>query len=154
MFTGDGSGYFLYPVLHQAGFASQAESRHRDDGMKLRGAYITAVARCCPPGNKPTPREIRNCSSFLDRELAILSNVKVIVALGRIAFDGYLNYLARRGHKIRKNAYRFGHGASHRMPDGRILLASYHPSQQNTLTGKLSKKMLLEVFRKAARLAK
>ncbi len=153
MFTGDGSGYFLYPVLHEAGFASQAESRNRNDGMRLRAAYITAVARCCPPGNKPTPREIANCSSFLDRELAILRNVKVVVALGRIAFDGYLNHLARQGAKIRKSDYKFGHGVHYKMPDGRILLASYHPSQQNTLTGRLTRKMLLAVFRKARRLA-
>src|SRR5438270_6282284 len=92
-FTGDGSGYFMYPVLHSAGFASQATATHRGDGLELRDAYITAVVRCAPPLNKPSPEEISNCAAFLDRELAGLRSVKIVVTLGRIAFDGYLNYL-------------------------------------------------------------
>jgi uracil-DNA glycosylase family 4 len=154
MFTGDGSGNFLYPVLHRAGFASQAESKHRDDGLRLSDAYITAVVRCAPPGNKPAPEEIANCSRFLDRELGGLKNVRVVVALGRIAFDGYLNHLKRRGLLSSKNGYAFAHGGRYGLPEGRILLASYHPSQQNTQTGKLTQRMLQKIFHQAARLAR
>ena len=154
MFTGDGSGNFLYPVLHRAGFASQAESKHRDDGLRLSDAYITAVVRCAPPGNKPAPEEIANCSRFLDRELGGLKNVRVVVALGRIAFDGYLNHLKRRGLLSSKNGYAFAHGGRYRIPEGRILLASYHPSQQNTQTGKLTQRMFQKIFLQAARLAR
>ena len=95
-FTGDGSGYFMYPVLHKVGFASQPNATHKGDGLKLKDAYITAVARCAPPGNKPSPEELANCSEFLDRELEGLKKVKVILVLGKIAFDGYLNYLKDR----------------------------------------------------------
>ncbi|HXZ28536.1 MAG TPA: uracil-DNA glycosylase [Terriglobales bacterium] len=151
MFTGDGSGYFLYPVLHEAGFASHAGGGHANDGLKLRGAYITAAARCAPPANKPTRRELANCSSYLDRELALLKQVRVVVALGKIAFDAYLDHLKRRGLIASRSGYVFRHGASYPLPDGRILLASFHPSQQNTNTGKLTRKMFLEIFREAAR---
>lgn len=153
VFTGDGSGYFMYPVLHRAGFANQAESRHRGDGLKLRGAYITAAVRCAPPGNKPLPAETANCSAFLDRELALLRHMRVVVALGRIAFDAYLAHLKRRGLLKSKNGYVFGHGARYRTPDGRVLLCSYHPSLQNTNTGKLTEKMFLKVFEEARKLA-
>jgi uracil-DNA glycosylase len=152
-FTGDGSGYFMYPVLHRAGFANQAKATHRGDGLKLTGAYITAAVRCAPPANKPTPQEIASCSAFLDRELAGLKEVKVVVALGRIGFDAYLNYLRRRGVIGSKGGYVFGHGVKYRLPDGRILLASYHPSMQNTNTGKLTDQMFHEVFKEARRLA-
>jgi len=154
MFTGDGSGNFLYPVLYESGFASQPTSIARDDGQRLRRAYITAVVRCAPPGNKPSPQELKNCSSFLDRELAGLKKVRVVVTLGKVAFDGYLNYLQRQGTIRRKQSFRFAHGARYRLPGGITLLASYHPSQQNTLTGKLTKKMLRRIFDEAARLAK
>jgi len=152
-FTGDGSGNFMYPVLHDAGFASQPTGTHKGDGLMLRDGYITAVVRCAPPGNKPTPQELGNCTSFLDRELAGLKHVKVIVALGKIAFDGYLAHLKRRGLVERKSAYVFAHGAEFRMPDGRTLIAAYHPSLQNTNTGKLTRAMLLRVFERASRLA-
>lgn len=151
-FTGDGSGYFMYPVLHRAGFASQATATHRDDGLQLKDAYITAAVRCAPPQNKPTPAEIANCSTFLDREMAALKNVKVVVALGRIGFDAYLNYLKRAGLLASKASFKFGHGAHYELPDGRILLCSYHPSLQNTNTGKLTEKMFLEIFKKARKL--
>ena len=151
-FTGDGSGYFMYPVLHKAGFASQPTATHRDDGLSLKDAYITAAVRCAPPQNKPTPKEIANCSIFLDREMQVLKNVRIVVALGRIGFEAYLNYLKRRGLLLTKAGIEFAHGAHYQMPDGRILLCSYHPSQQNTQTGKLTEKMFLEVFRKARRL--
>lgn len=152
-FTGDGSGNFMYPVLHRTGFASQPNATHRDDGMVLRGAYITAVARCAPPANKPLPQEIANCSEFLDRELALLKKVKVVVALGRIGFDGYLNHLKRQGLLPSRTPYAFGHGVKYKMPDGRWLLASFHPSLQNTNTGRLTETMFEQVFREARRLA-
>lgn len=152
-FTGDGSGYFMYPVLHRAGFASQPNATHMGDGLELRDLYITAAVRCAPPQNKPTPVEIRNCSGFLDREIAGLKNVRVVVALGKIGFDAYLDYLKRRGLLTSKAQFAFAHAACYEMPDGRILLASYHPSLQNTNTGKLTEKMFLEVFKKARLLA-
>ena len=153
-FTGDGSGYFMYPVLFKAGFASQATATHRDDGMKLTGAYITSVGRCAPPGNKPTPQELSNCSPFLDRELDGLKQVKVVVALGKIAFDGYLRYLKRRSLASRTNQYVFGHGVKYKLPDGKVLMASYHPSMQNTNTGKLTEKMFLKIFQEAGKISK
>lgn len=151
-FTGDGSGNFLYPVLHKAGFASQPTATHREDGLRLLDAYITAAVRCAPPDNKPFPEEIANCARHLDREFAVLTNVKVVVVLGKIAFDAYLNYLKRRGDLKRKTGFIFGHGEAYPLPGGRTLLCSYHPSLQNTLTGKLTEKMFLDVFRKARRI--
>src|ERR1700758_4932423 len=152
-FTGDASGNFMYPVLHETGFANQPSATDRNDGLKLKDLYITAALRCAPPDNKPLPTELFACSSFLDRELAGLENVKVVVALGKIAFDAYLNYLKRRGLLKEKKDYVFGHGARYQMPDGKVLLASYHPSNQNTQTGKLTRKMFVEIFQEAARLA-
>ena len=153
-FTGDSSGYFMYPVLYKTGFANQAEATHLGDGLTLLDAYITAAVRCAPPDNKPTPLEIANCAPYLDREIDGLKNLKVIVALGRIGFDAYLNYLKRHGLLKTKAAYVFAHGARYDMPNGTILLASYHPSNQNTQTGKLTKKMFTDIFLEAARLAK
>lgn len=153
MFTGDGSGNFLYPVLHQAGFASQPHAKDRDDGLRLRDAYITAAVRCAPPGNKPLPVELARCAPFLEREVAGLKDVRVVVALGKVAFDSYLKLLKRRGTIANCNGLRFAHGARYPLPDGKTLLASYHPSQQNTNTGKLTRKMFLKIFREAARLA-
>jgi uracil-DNA glycosylase len=149
-FTGDGSGNFMYPVLHKAGFASQPSATHREDGMRLRDAYITAAVRCAPPENKPTPQEIATCAQYLDREFAALTRVKVVVVLGKIAFDAYLNYLKRRGDLKQKSGFIFGHGETYQLPGGRTLLCSYHPSLQNTLTGKLTEKMFFEVFKQAA----
>ncbi len=151
-FTGDASGKFMYPVLHEVGFASQPNADSRDDGMKLTNLYITAAVRCAPPDNKPSPSELAACSTFLDRELAGLEKVKVVVALGKIGFDAYLNYVRRRGLIESRKAYVFRHGASYAMPDGKILLASYHPSNQNTATGKLTREMFLEIFQHAAKL--
>lgn len=151
-FTGDGSGYFMYPVLHKAGFASQPTATHRGDGLHLTDAYITAAVRCAPPQNKPTPDELANCAIFLDREIATLRKVKIVVALGKIGFDAYLSHLKRRGLAVSKASILFNHAAHYPMPDGRTLLCSYHPSQQNTQTGKLTEKMFLEVFMKARRL--
>lgn len=151
-FTGDGSGHFLYRVLHRAGFASQPTATHRDDGLKLRDAYITAAVRCAPPQNKPTPKEIARCAPFLDREFAALGEARVVVALGKIAFDAYLNYLKRLGTLQSKSGLVFAHGAQYHLPDGHILLCAYHPSLQNTNTGKLTEKMLLDVFKTARKL--
>jgi len=151
-FTGDASGNFMYPVLHETGFANQPTATACGDGLILTNLYITAAARCAPPDNKPLPEELANCAQFLERELEGLKNLRVIVALGRIGFDSYLNYLKREKLIAGKRDYEFRHGAEYRMPDGRILLASYHPSNQNTQTGKLTRAMFVEIFRKARRL--
>ena len=151
-FTGDGSGDFMYPVLYKAGFASQPLATSSNDGMKLHDAYITSAVRCAPPDNKPLPQEIKNCAEYLDRELALLKNVKVVVALGRIGFDAYLNHLRRKGLIKSRALYVFGHMRHYAMPDGRVLLASFHPSLQNTNTGKLTEAMFLDVFRLARKL--
>ncbi|MGA8110629.1 MAG: uracil-DNA glycosylase [Acidobacteriaceae bacterium] len=152
-FTGDGSGDFLYPLLHEAGFASQAESRHRDDGMVLKDAWITAVVRCAPPGNKPLPEEMANCAPYLDEEIAALGEVRAIVCLGRIGFDGVVAHLLRTGQVERRGELVFGHGVEYAIPGGRWLMASYHPSLQNTNTGKLTGAMMLRVFQRARKLA-
>ncbi len=152
-FTGDGSGDFLYPVLHAAGLASQAQATARDDGMKLTGLWITSVGRCAPPGNKPTPGELRNCAPWLDAEMGLLTELRVVVCLGRIAFDGLLGHEARMGHTIRRSEYVFAHGAETRLPSGLIAIASYHPSLQNTNTGRLTREMLLTVFERARKAA-
>jgi uracil-DNA glycosylase family 4 len=151
MFTGDRSGDFLYRSLHKAGFASQPDSRSAQDGLQLSDAWITAAAHCAPPDNKPTPPELRNCRPFLERELEILTNVQVVVALGKIAFDTYLSALKSRGAIERISDFRFGHGALHNVLRP-VLLGSYHPSQQNTSTGKLTQSMLDDVFVHAAQL--
>jgi uracil-DNA glycosylase family 4 len=152
-FTGDASGKFMYPVLHETGFASLPFAIGRDDGLVLKDLYITAAARCAPPDNKPLPLELANCAPYLDRELECLKNLKVIVALGKIAFDAYLNYLKRRGEVPGRKTYIFKHGASYKMSDGRTLIASYHPSNQNTQTGKLTRPMFVSIFKEAARIA-
>jgi uracil-DNA glycosylase family 4 len=154
MFTGDKSGDWLYRVLHKAGFASQPTAMHRDDGLTLHDIYITAAAHCAPPDNKPTPDEIRNCRPYFERELGLLANVKVVVALGKIAFDTYLDVLKARGEIASRAPFVFGHDAVYQMGPGKpALIGCYHPSQQNTSTGKLTEKMLLDVFRRAKRLA-
>jgi uracil-DNA glycosylase len=152
-FTGDASGNFMYPVLYEVGFASQPTATDRNDGLTLKNLYITAAVRCAPPDNKPTLQELSACAPFLDREIAGLKNARVVVALGKIGFDAYLNFLKRRGVLVSKKGYLFKHGASYRTPDGKVLLASYHPSNQNTQTGKLTRKMFLKIFQEAARLA-
>ena len=154
MFTGDRSGDILYRVLHRTGFASQPVSYSRDDGMQLHGAYITAACHCAPPGNKPTPDEIRNCRPFFERELELLTDLKVVVALGKIAFDNYLDVLKSRGAIASRAPFQFGHDRQFRTGAGQpVLVSSYHPSQQNTSTGKLTEKMLTDVFRRARKLA-
>jgi uracil-DNA glycosylase family 4 len=152
MFTGDSSGDFLYKILFDAGFASQPESKSRDDGLKLTDAYISAAVRCAPPDNKPTVEEIRTCRPYLERELALLKNVQVNVALGRLAFDVYLGILRDQGKIERRSGFVFAHNAEHRTGEGQpLLISSYHPSQQNTSTGKLTESMLRAVFQRARR---
>ncbi len=153
MFTGDGSGDFLFPVLHEAGFASQPNSVSRDDGMKLTSLWICAVVRCAPPANKPTPAEQHNCATWLDEELRLLSNLRVVVCLGRIAFDGLLAHMQRTGQLTSRSGYLFAHGAEYTLPGGLTVIASYHPSLQNTNTGKLTRPMFLSVFHRARQLA-
>jgi uracil-DNA glycosylase family 4 len=150
MFTGDRSGEWLYRALYQTGFASRAASTARDDGLKLKGAYITAAARCAPPDNKPAREELLNCRPYLERELDLLKRVRVVVALGKIAFDQYLEVLKSRGIIHSRAPFAFGHNRRFATAPGQpVLVSSYHPSQQNTSTGKLTEEMLLEVFRTA-----
>lgn len=152
-FTGDGSGDFMYPVLHELGFANKSRAIGRDDGLKLRDAWIASVVRCAPPGDRPLPEEIRNCREHLAHELAALSRVRVVVSLGKIAFDGYLAHLLHAGVIRSRAAYRFAHGAEFRMPHGIDLLATYHPSLRNTNTGRLNRAMFARVFGRARELA-
>ena len=155
MFTGDRSGEMLYKVLHRTGFATQAGSVSRDDGLELRDLYITAAAHCAPPGNKPTPDELRNCRPFLERELVLLVNLEVVVALGKIAFDIYLDILKSQGKIASRAPYVFGHDEMYRKGPGEpVLISSYHPSQQNTSTGKLTEAMLKAVFVRASKIIK
>lgn len=152
-FTGDASGNFMYPVLHETGFANQSSATDRNDGLRLTGLYITAAARCAPPDNKPLPEELANCAQYLDRELDGLKKVKVVVVLGKIAFDAYVRFLQRRRLLESKKDLIFRHGAKYQMADGRLLLASYHPSNQNTQTGKLTRQMFVRIFKDAAKFA-
>jgi len=145
MFTGDSSGDWLARAMHVTGFASMPTSRNKDDGLVLRGAYITAAVRCAPPDNKPLPSELANCSQYLVSELQLLKNVKVVLALGKIGFDAYCKVVGTRG-------LAFGHGARYDA-GGKVLLASYHPSRQNTNTGKLTWRMWIRIFRTAKALA-
>ncbi len=152
MFTGDRAGDFLYRALHHTGFASQSASYARNDGLRLIDAYITAAARCAPPGNRPTPAEIKACRPYLAREMDLLKNVKVVVALGRLAFDSYLSVLRERGLIRSRSDFKFGHNREHRTGPGQpLLISSYHPSQQNTSTGRLTQRMLRDVFNRAKR---
>jgi uracil-DNA glycosylase family 4 len=152
-FTGDGSGDFLFPTLYETGFASQPKAVSRDDGMKLTGVWINSVVRCAPPANKPTPEELRTCAPWLDEEIRLLKNLRVVICLGKIAFDGFLAHQLRAGQIAARTGFTFRHGAEYALPGGFILMASYHPSLQNTNTGKLTRPMFLEIFRRARQLA-
>jgi uracil-DNA glycosylase family 4 len=154
MFTGDRSGDFLYPQLYRAGFASQRTAISREDDLTLINAYIGAVARCAPPDNKPTPSEINNCLPYLEAELDILMP-RAVLALGQIAWTNYLRGLAKRKLITRVSDYKFSHGASYQLPNGLPrLFGSYHPSQQNTQTGRLTPAMFASVLRKIQRFLK
>src|SRR5262245_64924643 len=150
IFTGDESGNWLYSALHRAGFANQATSTHRDDGLRLHDVWVTAAARCAPPANKPNRGELDTCRRWLLAELALLSRIRVAVALGRVAHEAVLSVEAARGYEVARPRPTFAHGAEHRLASGLLLLGSYHPSQQNTFTGRLTRPMLDDVFRRAA----
>jgi uracil-DNA glycosylase family 4 len=155
MFTGDSSGDFLYGALHRAGVASQPDASSRDDGLELHDVYITAAVRCAPPDNKPSPAEFAACRPYLVEELTLMPNVRVVVALGKLAAESYLTILASRGDIARRSAYPFGHNIGHPMPTGLpYLLCSYHPSRQNTQTGRLTAAMFDGIFRRARKLLK
>jgi uracil-DNA glycosylase family 4 len=150
IFTGDGSGDYLYRALFETGFSNQAESRSAHDGLTLRDAYITGPVRCAPPDNKPTPEEFARCRPFLERELALLPPIRVVVVLGKLASDAYLGILKDRGVVPSRAAFPFGHGREYALPSGSpVLLGCYHPSRQNTSTGKLTAAMLRDIFARA-----
>ena len=152
MFTGDRSGDWVYGTLHKFGFASSPNSSHRDDGLTLRDTFITAALRCAPPANKPLPDERANCRPFLVRELELLTMVQVVVALGKLALDAYLATCSIRGVTLSSPRPRFGHDAVYDLPGGITLISSYHPSQHNTLTGRLTREMFEGVFARARRI--
>jgi uracil-DNA glycosylase family 4 len=149
MFTGDRSGDWLYSALHAFGFANQPASQHRDDGLELKNCYITAAVHCAPPLNKPAPDEFERCRPFLVQELKIMRQVRVVIVLGKIAFDSFLKAYEEAGGTVPKPRPKFGHGLSAVLPDGVSLICSYHPSQQNTFTGKLTKPMFHRIFKQA-----
>ena len=148
MFTGDASGDFLYPALHRAGFASQPNASARDDGLRLHNAYITAAGRCAPPDNKPTPEEVRTCQHWLKAELGFLPHIRVILAIGKIAHDAWLEI-----NNLPKSKFVFAHGLEHALPDGCVLLDSYHVSRQNTQTGRLTVEMFDAILERTKQLA-
>ena len=152
IFTGDESGNWLYAALHRGGFANQPTSVRRDDGLELRDAFVTAAARCAPPANRPTPVEVATCRRWLIAERTLLADVRVVVALGKLAHDAVLALERARGAAVPRPLPRFGHGAEHQLAHDVVLLDSYHPSQQNTFTGKLTRPMLDAVFTRARRL--
>ena len=151
IFTGDRSGDWLFRALHGAGFANQPVSVRPGDGLCLRDAYITAAVRCAPPGNKPTTAELRECEPYLRAELGLLRRVRVVVALGRVAWQAYLRARRGLGQPLPPRAPPFGHGAVVRFADGITLIGSYHPSQQNTFTGRLTRPMFRAIFTRARR---
>jgi uracil-DNA glycosylase family 4 len=155
MFTGDRSGEYLYRALYETGFASQPTSESRDDGLKLTDLYISAAGRCAPPDNKPEREELARCRPYLEREIDLLRDVRVVVCLGGIAFQTYLGILRDRGVIKSFAAYKFGHGVEYQLGHAGLptLVGSYHPSQQNTSTGKLTREMLRDVFARARVLA-
>lgn len=152
MFTGDRSGDWVFGTLHKFGFASLPDSQRRDDGLTLHDAYITAALRCAPPANKPLPEELLNCRPYLVQELEMLDKVRVVVALGKIAFDTYLRTCAAGGLALPSPRPQFGHGAACTLASSTVLIGSYHPSQQNTQTGRLTREMFEGIFRQAREL--
>ncbi len=146
MFTGDSSGDWLYDALHRFGFANRAESIDRNDGMRLQDCYIAAAGRCAPPGNRPTATELARCRPYLEAEVAALDRLMVVVTLGRIAHEAFLRAAGWWAALPPAKRPPFGHGHATRLPDGRLLISSFHPSRQNTNTGRLSRSMWYEVF--------
>lgn len=154
LFTGDSSGDWLYEALHRCGFASQPNATSRDDHLRLHDCWIAAAARCAPPGNRPLPAELARCRPYLEAELRLLSRLRVVLVLGRIAHEAFLRGAGWWERLRPSERPRFAHGAVTRLPDGRMLVASYHPSRQNTNTGKLTRAMWLSVFRRVRRLSR
>ena len=152
VFTGDRSGDWLYEALFQFGFANQAESTHRGDGLRLTDCYVAAAVRCAPPENKPSKEEFETCRPYMLAELRLLKRITVVVALGKIAFDAYLKASRALGRAVSTPAPKFGHGSIWSTPGGITLLGSFHPSQQNTFTGKLTRPMFHSVFQRARQL--
>lgn len=152
MFTGDRSGDWLYRALYKSGFTNQTESVSRDDGLRLTNCYITATCRCAPPANKLLPVEIRRCRPFLLRELHVLKNLKVVIGLGKVGFDSAVNSFIEMGRSTFVKRPKFGHGVEYKLTDDITLLGTYHPSQQNTFTRRLTEPMFDQVFRRAAAL--
>ena len=149
IFTGDRSGDWLYGALHSAGFANQPNSSHRNDGLKLKDCYITAAVRCAPPENKPSIAEFLRCRPYLVQEIKLLTRIRVIVVLGKIAFDSFFAAYGECGGIVPKPRPKFGHAFAVNLPDGRRVICSYHPSQQNTFTGKLTRPMFDSIFDRA-----
>ena len=149
MFTGDRSGDWLYAALHTHSFANQPNSENRRDGLKLKDCYITAAVRCAPPGNKPTKAEFARCRPYLVQELKLFINIRVVVVLGKIAFDSFLAAYHENGGAIPRPRPKFGHGVSFALSNGTHVICSYHPSQQNTFTGKLTRPMFDDIFKRA-----
>jgi uracil-DNA glycosylase len=147
MFTGDRSGEWLFEALHRFGLANRATSEHREDGLALSDCYITAAVRCAPPQNKPLPEETEKCRPYFQQELALLDRVRVFIPLGQFAFHHLLKNLRFKG--VTLPALKFGHGLVYPLPEGQVIIASYHPSQQNTFTGKLTSEMFYRVFKTA-----
>ena len=149
IFTGDQSGNWLYEALYRFGFSNQPDSVHRNDGLKLKDCYITAAVRCAPPANKPAKDEFEKCRPYLVQELGLLKNIRVVLALGKIAFDSFLKAYQENGGLLPKPRPQFCHGGVSHLREDLILLASYHPSQQNTFTGQLTREMFQSVFKTA-----
>lgn len=149
MFTGDRSGDWLYSALHASGFANRPESKHRADDLQLADCYITAAVRCAPPANKPSLAEFKRCLPFLREELKLFNELRLVIALGKLAFDAVLSAYRQNGGSVPKPKPKFGHGVEVELADGLSLLCSYHPSQQNTFTGKLTRPMFEDIFRVA-----
>ena len=152
VFTGDRSGDWLFRAMHKAGFANQPESIRKDDGLKLKDAFITAAARCAPPANKPLPQELANCRPFLLREIELLKYLRIILGLGKIGFDTAFDAFLALGKTSLKSRPKFAHGAEVHVSENLVLLGTFHPSQQNTFTGKLTEPMLDAVFARAREL--
>jgi uracil-DNA glycosylase len=152
IFTGDRSGDWLYEAMHQAGFANQPTSTDRNDGLALTDAFVTAVCRCAPPGNQLLPAEVLNCRPYLVAEIQSFARLRVVMVLGLVALNGFFGAWAAAGRPAPRPKPAFGHGLVHSLDDGTWLVTSYHPSQQNTFTGKLTRPMLLDVFRTARKL--
>lgn len=153
MFTGDASGAFLYPALHRCGFGNRPETAWREDGLELNDLFISSAVRCVPPQNVPTRQEVLTCRPWLERDLAGLHNLRVVIGMGKVGHDAYLDVMRARGETIIKARHRFGHGSEDEMPDGTILLGTYHVSFRNTNAGRLTETMLDDVLLRARELA-